>query len=108
MMSANIREKAVQLFRAKTGNSEALSRLARGVLPSGTSSNVRYFDPYPIYVEKAKGETLWDVDGNKYVDCRLACGPAFLGHAPQIALRAGHRAARRGTVFAEGIGDGIG
>ena len=31
--------------------------------------------------EKAKGGYLWDVDGNKYIDYRLAFGPIILGHS---------------------------
>ncbi len=37
------------------------------------------------YVQKAKGGLLWDVDGNRYIDYRLAFGPIILGHAyPEV------------------------
>lgn len=35
----------------------------------------------PIYVERAKGARLWDVDGNEYVDFANSGGPAILGHS---------------------------
>jgi len=33
------------------------------------------------YLQKAKGCHLWDVDGNRYLDYRMAFGPIILGHA---------------------------
>jgi len=51
-------------------------------MPLGVNSNFRYWgDGITPYVEKAKGAYLWDVDGNKYIDYRLAFGPIILGHA---------------------------
>ena len=51
-------------------------------LPCGVSSNYRAWGPEKtIYVERAKGARLWDLDGNEYIDYRLGYGPAILGHA---------------------------
>jgi len=51
-------------------------------IPLGVNSNFRYWgiDITP-YVDKAKGAYLWDVDGNRYIDYRMAFGPIILGHA---------------------------
>ena len=39
-------------------------------------------------MQKAKGGYLWDVDGNRYIDYRLAFGPIILGHAyPEVDAR---------------------
>ena len=51
-------------------------------IPLGVNSNFRYWgDGITPYVSKAKGAYLWDVDGKRYIDYRLAFGPIILGHA---------------------------
>jgi len=62
--------------------SQALQKRAQAVVPLGVHSNFRYWgDGVTPYMSKAKGGYLWDVDGNKYIDYRLAFGPIILGHA---------------------------
>ncbi|MEN6299417.1 MAG: guanitoxin biosynthesis PLP-dependent transaminase GntE [Anaerolineaceae bacterium] len=62
--------------------SQSLQQRAKEVIPLGVHSNFRYWgEGITPYVEKAKGSYLWDVDGNKYIDYRLAFGPVILGHA---------------------------
>ena len=51
-------------------------------LPAGVNSNFRFWgDGITPYVYKAKGAYLWDVDGKKYIDYRMAFGPIILGHS---------------------------
>src|SRR4026208_1990815 len=51
-------------------------------LPLGVSSNFRYWgEDTTIYVKSAKGARLTDIDGNEYIDYRLAYGPCILGYA---------------------------
>lgn len=79
------------------------------VLPAGTGSNARLWEttcpiasPCTIFVDKAKGSTVWDVDGNKYVDYRLGYGPVILGHGYHAVVRAVDRAQKEGSVYALG------
>ncbi len=49
-----------------------LQRRAEGLLPGGVDSPVRAFRAVggePPFVERAEGAYLWDVDGNRYLDC---------------------------------------
>lgn len=63
-------------------NSQALQKRAEQVIPLGVNSNFRYWgEGITPYVQHAKGSHLWDVDGNEYIDYRLAFGPVILGHA---------------------------
>jgi glutamate-1-semialdehyde 2,1-aminomutase len=63
-------------------NSAQLQKRAQSVIPLGVNSNFRYWgNDITPYVQKAKGAYLWDVDGNRYIDYRLAFGPIILGHA---------------------------
>ena len=62
--------------------SRALQERAQRVLPLGTNSNFRFWgNGATPYVKRAKGAYLWDVDGKRFIDFRLAFGPIILGHA---------------------------
>ena len=56
-------------------------RRAIQVMPGGTDSNFRAWGEATIYVDHGKGGTVWDLDGNEYVDLRMGYGPVILGHA---------------------------
>ncbi len=63
-------------------NSQSLQKRAQKVLPLGVNSNFRYWgEEITPYVQKAKGAYLWDVDGRRFIDYRMAFGPIILGHA---------------------------
>jgi glutamate-1-semialdehyde 2,1-aminomutase len=72
-----------------TEKSRQLFDTALGVIPGGTCSKSNSpfegFSPYPLYVERAAGSRLWDVDGNEYIDFYAALGPTILGNAnPEV------------------------
>jgi glutamate-1-semialdehyde 2,1-aminomutase len=72
------------------------------VLPGGVNSPVRAMRAIgrdPIFVERASGADLTDVDGNVYVDYVCSWGPLILGHAHPAVLTAVIEAAERGTSF---------
>src|SRR4029453_14994725 len=86
--------------------SAALFARAASSLPAGVTSNVKFFPPYPIYLTRAKGSRVTDVDGREYVDYCLAFGPLLTGHGhPRVvdAIRA--EIERAGTVIFGGPGD---
>ncbi len=80
---------------------------AQSVLPAGVSSNARVwravcptYMPCSIFVSKARGSHLWDVDGNEYIDYRMGFGPVILGHSdPRVHERV-HRVDEDGLVYA--------
>jgi glutamate-1-semialdehyde 2,1-aminomutase len=70
-------------------------------LPLGVSSNFRYWgDEETIYVAHAKGARLTDIDGNEYIDYRLAYGPCILGYADPRVDAAALAGMQQGGVFA--------
>ena len=82
--------------------SEELYGRALRVLPGGVSSPVRAMGAIgrdPVFVERAAGAELVDVDGNSYVDWVCSWGPLILGHAHPDVLTAVREAAERGTSF---------
>jgi len=61
-------------------------RRAAKHLPLGVSSNYRFWgEGRTLYLAKARGPRIWDIDGNEYIDYRLGYGPAVLGYAhPEV------------------------
>lgn len=55
--------------------------------------------PFPILVEKAKGATITDVDGNKLADFCLGDTGSMFGHSPAPVAKAIRRQARRGLTY---------
>ena len=86
------------MFGSKT---QSLQNRAQNVMPLGVNSNFRYWgEGITPYVEKAKGGYLWDVDGKKYIDYRMAFGPIILGHAyPEVDAKVIEEI-QRGVLFA--------
>jgi glutamate-1-semialdehyde 2,1-aminomutase len=69
----------MEITRSK---SKELQARAFKSIPLGVNSNFRFWgEGITPYVDKAKGAYIWDADGNRYIDYRLAFGPIILGHA---------------------------
>jgi len=81
-------ERFIEDYTARTLRSRELWQEARRVLPGGVSGNAKFFKPHPIYVEKASGSRVVDVDGNVYIDLLAGAGSAILGHGPEVVTRA--------------------
>ena len=85
-----------RLTRSNQQFQKALSRL-----PLGVSSNFRYWGPeQTLYIDHARGARLWDIDGNEYIDYRLAYGPCILGYADPRIDDAAREGLNVGGVFA--------
>jgi glutamate-1-semialdehyde 2,1-aminomutase len=56
--------KFVDLFESRTKKSKALWEEAKKSLPGGVSGSAAYLAPYPVYIDKAVGGKIVDVDGN--------------------------------------------
>ena len=70
-------------------------------LPLGVTSNFRYWgDEETIYVDRASGCRIRDIDGNEYIDYRLAYGPYILGYADPRVDQAAREGIEIGGVFA--------
>ncbi len=67
-------------YEIKTTKSRSVFEKAKTVMPGGVSGNLRFFPPYPLYMQSGAGSKIIDVDGNSYIDCFSANGPLLLGH----------------------------
>ncbi len=86
----------------KTTTSAKLFAQAQQLIPGGVNSPVRAFRSVggqPLFIKKAKGSRLYDVDGNRFIDYVLSWGPMILGHAPAPIIKALTRALAQGTSY---------
>ncbi|MEO6228975.1 MAG: glutamate-1-semialdehyde 2,1-aminomutase [Ferruginibacter sp.] len=83
-------------------SSKSLFERAQKSIPGGVNSPVRAFKSVggtPVFIKKAKGAYLYDVDGNRYIDFIASWGPMILGHAHQPVVDAIKEYAEYSTSF---------
>src|SRR5919197_1864129 len=90
---------SLKTYRLKTGKSKRLYSHAVKAFPGGISHNIRYFEPYPFFVNGAKGKQLRDVDGNKYTDYWMGHWALILGHSPKSVADTLAIQAQKGTLY---------
>ncbi|MEM2008440.1 MAG: aspartate aminotransferase family protein [Ignisphaera sp.] len=86
-------------YLEKTRRSREMFERALKIFPGGVTYHIRYLEPYPIYVSRAKGSIVWDVDGNEYDDYWMGHGAHILGHSPDFVVEAVNKISRDGTHF---------
>jgi glutamate-1-semialdehyde 2,1-aminomutase len=79
--------------------SKTLFGAAKKLIPSGVNSPVRYFEPYPFFVKKAQGSSIWDEDDNRYVDFCTGYGAMLLGHRRKEVVSAVKKQLEIGTMY---------
>ncbi len=80
----------------------AAFKQAQQSIPGGVNSPVRAFKSVnlnPVFIQKAKGTVITDVDGNQYIDFLASWGPLIFGHAHDAILAAINEAAQKGTSY---------
>ena len=86
-------------YYSKTPRSRAVYQRAGRVLPAGVSYFIRYFEPYPFYINWAKGSRIRDVDGNSYIDFWMGHYAHILGHSPPHIVEAVKSQIEHGTHY---------
>lgn len=82
--------------------SEILYKKAINLMPGGVNSPVRAcknVGKTPVFIEYAKGDKIYDADGNEYIDYVCSWGPNILGHAHPRVIEAVKKAAENGLTF---------
>lgn len=82
--------------------SEDLFKNSMKIMPGGVNSPVRAFravNQNPVFIERAKGSKIYDVDGNEYIDYVCSWGPGILGHARGRVIDAVKEACNNGLTF---------
>src|SRR5688572_2566394 len=82
--------------------SAAAFQRALELMPGGVNSPARAFGAVggtPIFIDRADGAYLYDVDGNRYIDYIGSWGPMILGHRHPEVVAAVERALAHGTSY---------
>lgn len=86
----------------KSDKSLRLFEKSKTCIPGGVNSPVRAFGAVnrtPLFIEKAIGSKIYDVDGNEYIDYINSWGPCILGHGNKRVIEAVKRACDNGLTF---------
>ena len=78
---AEVTEKFEGAYRKRTKKALETIDKARKYMPGCDTRTSIWFAPHPIWIEKAEGCYLNDVDGNKYIDFHNCYTTMILGHA---------------------------
>lgn len=62
--------------------------MANEVMPGGVSGNIKFRKPFPIFLKKAAGSHVFDIDGNEMIDYVLSYGTLILGHGHKVIRNA--------------------
>src|SRR5471030_2928379 len=83
-------------------HSQKLFERAKKVMPGGVNSPARSckaVDSEPIFMDRADGPYLYDVDSIEYLDYVLSWGPMILGHRHPRVMEAIETAVHHGTSY---------
>ena len=83
-------------------NSSRLFPMAKKVMPGGVNSPVRAFNAVggdPLFIKRAKGSRIIDVDNNEFIDYVSSWGPLIFGHAHPEIVNAISRQAELGSSY---------
>ena len=83
-------------------NSKTAYNKAKKIIPGGVNSPVRAFrsvNSTPVFFESGNGSKMFDIDGNKYIDCVGSWGPLIFGHADKETVDSIISSSKLGTTF---------
>lgn len=86
----------------KMDKSKELFSVACELMPGGVNSPVRAFRSVgmdPLFIDKAAGCRIYDVDQNEFIDYVGSWGPLILGHSHPEVIEAIIKTAEKGTSF---------
>jgi glutamate-1-semialdehyde 2,1-aminomutase len=86
-------------FQWEMSRSRELYDRALQVLPAGVSYRNRFLEPYPFYVDSARGSKVVDVEGSEYTDYWCTHFSMILGHSPPKVKEAIEKQLRKGWNF---------
>src|SRR5947209_15697861 len=91
------RRPLVERYAAEFPLSRQLHDRARGIFPNGVTHDLRHLEPFPVYIDHARGAYKWDVDGHKLIDYWGGHGALLLGHSHPDVVAAVQQQVTRST-----------
>jgi glutamate-1-semialdehyde 2,1-aminomutase len=98
-MSAPVlaRRSLTERFQAEFPLSRQRHEQARSLFTNGVTHDLRYLEPFPIYIDRAAGSRKWDVDGHELIDYWSGHGALLLGHSHPDVVDAVQRQVAKAT-----------
>ena len=90
-----------QTYTDARPQSRSLFDTARNTVAGGVGHDYRFAQPFPLYIQRAAGCRIWDVDGHEYIDYGMGNASYLLGHGPPEVIAAIHAAVDQGLHFGE-------
>jgi glutamate-1-semialdehyde 2,1-aminomutase len=87
------------IYESKTRSSKKSYAHSLKVFPGGINHSIRFFEPYPFFVNKARGNFLFDADGNRYTDYWMGHWALVLGHSHPSVITAISKQIKSGTLY---------
>ncbi|MCM8787414.1 MAG: glutamate-1-semialdehyde 2,1-aminomutase [Candidatus Omnitrophica bacterium] len=84
------------------GLNKLLFQEAKKYIPAGVNSPVRAFKAVggiPLFIKKAKGSKIYDVENNSYIDYCMSWGALILGHVHPLVIKQVKNVIIKGTSF---------
>ena len=100
-------ENEERILMSRVPKSVEMHQQASKSIPGGVPSSWASSRPTPIWVSHGKGQHVWDVDGNRYVDFHAGYGANVVGHANPAVVAAVQQRVTLGTHFAQPTPDVI-
>lgn len=79
-LPADALQDVIRLFHQRGSKSRDEFSKMKNAIPGGLQHNLGSSEPFALTYSKARGDKVYDIDGNEYVDYLLDGGPIILGH----------------------------
>jgi glutamate-1-semialdehyde 2,1-aminomutase len=91
------RKSLAERYESAFPRSRKLFADAKPLFPNGVTHDLRYLEPFPVYIDRAQGAYKWDVDGHELIDYWSGHGSILLGHSHPAVVAAVQRQIERAT-----------
>jgi glutamate-1-semialdehyde 2,1-aminomutase len=90
---------SVEEYEDKFPRSKEMFEKAQGMVPRGVAHDAWQVLPFPLFMTRARGSHIWDVDGNEFIDYFGGHGGKVLGHAHPVVVQAAKEQLEKGVQF---------
>ena len=90
---------SVEQYEEKFPRSKEMFEKAEGMVPRGVAHDAWQASPFPLFLTRARGSRIWDVDGNEFIDYFGGHGGKMLGHAHPVVVQAAKEQMEKGVQF---------
>ena len=93
------RPTSLEQYEEKFPRSKEMFEKAEGMVPRGVAHDAWQASPFPLFLARARGSRIWDVDGNEFIDYFGGHGGMMLGHTHPVVVRAAQEQLEKGVQF---------